>query len=437
MEALLGMAKKVCDKAEVFSVEYSDNSVIFENAKLNRIESKLQSGFSLRIVEDKKLGFAYTRNLMDRQEVLQNALDSLQGGVEASYDLPLTEKLPRLDTYDPSIESLANSALVEECTRVCDILRSKTDAEIAAISLKHIGSTRIINTEGTDVSIKSAEYGMVVEAAYPGSGFGIWRPFQSKRFEKMPDSTVDELIKLYHASSKVVTPKGGKMKVMFTPNSMVTLNWRILSGTSAKSVYEKTSPIAGKVGEKVFDEKITISDDPLNDQYPGARSFDDEGVECKPLTLVENGVLKSFYYDLDYAKKLNAEPTGHGYRTTRWGGDPIGLKPVPALSHLTIKPGNKSFSDLIKSMDKGVIVENALGFHSGNIPNGDFSVGLNPGLYVENGEIVGRVKDAMVAGNVYQTLKNVVGVGDTLAPAHAGGWVPAILCDEVSVATKS
>lgn len=437
MEALLGMAKKICDKAEVFSVEYSDDSVFFENGKLKRIEGKLQLGFSLRIIKEGKLGFAYTRNLADRQEVLRNALDSLQGGVEANYDFPLTKELPRLDTYDPSIESLTSSAMVEECTRVCDMLSSKTDAEISALSLKHIGSTRIINTEGTDVSAKGAEYGMVVEGAYPGSGFGIWRLFQSKRFERMPEAILEELINLYRASSKVVTPKGGKMKVMFTPNSMVTFNWRILSGTSSKSLYEKTSPIAGRVGEKVFDEKITISDDPLNDRHPGARSFDDEGVECKPLTLVENGVLKSFYYDLDYAKKLNAKPTGHGYRTTRWGGDPVGLKPSPALSHLTIKPGNKSFSELLKSMDRGVIVENALGFHSGNIPNGDFSVGLNPGLYVENGEIVGRVKDAMVAGNVYQTLKNVVDVGDTLAPAYSGGWVPVILCDEVSVATKS
>ena len=437
MEELLGMAKKVCDKAEVFSVEYSDNSVLFENAKLNRIESKLQSGFSLRIIKDRKLGFAYTRNLMDRQEVLRNALDSLQGGVEASYDFPLTKELPRLDSYDPSIESLASSALVEECTRVCEMLSSKTDAEIAAISLKHIGSTRIINTEGTDVSAKGAEYGMVVEAAYPGSGFGIWRLFQSKKFERMPGEILEELISLYHASSKVVTPKGGKMKVMFTPNSMVTLNWRILSGTSSKSVYEKTSPIAGRVGEKVFDEKITICDDPLNDRHPGTRSFDDEGVACKPLILVKKGVLKSFYYDLDYAKKLNVKPTGHGYRTTRWGGDPVGLKPVPALSHFTIKPGNKSFSELLRSMDRGVIVENALGFHSGNIPNGDFSIGLNPGLYVENGEIVGRVKDAMAAGNIYETLKNVVDIGGTLFPAYSGGWVPAILCDGVSVATRS
>jgi PmbA protein len=431
------MAKKICDKAEVYSIQYTDNAVLFENAKLNNIDSKLQSGVSLRVIKDGKLGFAYTRNLKDRQELLQNALDSLEGGVEADYDFPLTKELPRLDTYDPSLEDLTGSAMVEECVRVCDILRSKTDAEIEMASFTHSEKVRIINSAGTNASMKVAEYGIFGNMIYPGTGVGIWRVFQNKKFEKMPESIINEMTELYKASSKVVEPKGGKMKVMFMPNSMVTLIWRISSGTSSKSVYEKVSPIADKIGEMIFDQKISVSDDPLNDQHPGARGFDDEGVACQPLAVVENGVLENLYYDLEYAKKLGAEPTGHGYRTTRWGGDPIALKPMPALTHMTIKPGNKSFSELVKSMERGIIIESALGYHSGNIPNGDYSVGVNPGLYVENGEIVGRVKEAMVAGNVYQTLKQVVDVGDTLYPSNGGAWVPAILCDGVSVATKN
>lgn len=91
---------------------------------------------------------------------------------------------------------------------------------------------------------------------------------------------------------------------------------------------------------------------------------------------------------------------------------------------------------MVKSMDKGIIIEGALGYHSGNVPNGDYSIGACPGLYVEEGEIVGRVNDAMIAGNIYETLKHVVAIGDTLYPSHDGAWVPAILCDDVSVATK-
>ena len=439
MEKLLQMANKVSDQAEVYSQENTYNSVSFQDSKLHDVDSVFQSGMSLRIIKNGKLGFAYTRNLINREELLHNALTSLEGGVEANYHFPLTKELLNLDTFDPSLEDLSGGKMVEECTRLCELLRAQTDGEIFLSSSGHIAHIRLINSEGTDVSIKSGAYEVQGNIIYPGSGSGISRNFLSKRFEITPDDLINEMIRLYRLSSKVVEPKGGRMKVLFMPNSMIALNWRILSGTSSKNVYDKISPIAGKIEGKIFDEKITIYDDPLNDKYPGARSFDDEGVACQPLILVEKGVLKSFYYDLNYGKKLSAESTGHGYRTIISFGstDSIALKPGPVLAHMRIKPGDKSFSRLVKSIDRGIIVEGALGPHSGNIPNGDYSVGVNPGLYVENGEIVGRVKDAMVAGNVYQTLKQVVDIGDKLYPSFWGAWVPPILCDDVNVATKN
>ncbi len=436
MEKLLEMAKKVCDKAEVYSHDYSYAPVSFKDGKLHDIQTKFQSGLSIRIIKDNRLGFAYTRNLIDRDEIIANALDSLKGGVEAEYDFPLTKDLPRLATYDSSIESVTATDLVEECTRVCDLLRSRTEGEIEMSAFSYTEKTRIVNTEGTDVSTRSAFYGMYGGVVYPGSASGIIRSHLSKRLEKTPEAVVNEIVDLYTSSSQVVELKGGKMKAIFMPNSMYALNWRILSGTSAKSIYEKISPVAEKIGEMIFSEKLTIYDDPLDDSHPEARAFDDEGVACKPLTIIDGGVLKSFYYDLHYAKKLGSRSTGHGHRVARWGGDSITLKPTPSLSHLRMATGEKSFQELVSSIDRGVIIEGALGAHSGNIPNGDYSIGLSPGLYVEDGEIRGRVKDVMVAGNVYETLKRVVHVGDRLYPTFAGGWVAPILIDDVSVAAK-
>lgn len=436
MEKLLEMAKKVCDKAEVYSHDYSYAPVSFKDAKLHDIQTKFQSGLSIRIIKDNKLGFAYTRNLIDRDEIIANVLDSLKGGVEAEYDFPLTKDLPQLTTYDSSIESVTATDLVEECTRVCDLLRSQTEGEIEMSAFSYTEKTRIINTEGTDVSARSAFYGMYGGVVYPGSASGIIRSHLSKRFEKTPEAVVNEIVDLYRSSSQVVDVKGGKMKAIFMPNSMYALNWRILSGTNAKSIYEKISPVAEKIGETIFSDKLTIYDDPLDDSHPEARAFDDEGVACRPLTIIEGGVLKNFYYDLHYASKLGSKSTGHGHRVARWGGDSITLKPAPSLSHLRMATGTKSFRELVSSIDRGVIIEGALGAHSGNIPNGDYSIGLSPGLYVENGEIRGRVKDVMVAGNVYETLKRVVDVGDRLYPSFAGGWVAPILIDDVSVAAK-
>jgi PmbA protein len=87
-------------------------------------------------------------------------------------------------------------------------------------------------------------------------------------------------------------------------------------------------------------------------------------------------------------------------------------------------------------MDRGIIVGGVLGAHSGNIPNGDFSIGLSPGLYVENGVIRGRVNEAMIAGNIYDLLKEIVAIEDTVYPTFSGTY-PSILFDNVRVATRN
>jgi PmbA protein len=86
-------------------------------------------------------------------------------------------------------------------------------------------------------------------------------------------------------------------------------------------------------------------------------------------------------------------------------------------------------------MDRGVLVAGTLGAHSGNIPNGDFSFGLAPGIYVEGGEIIGILEEAMVAGNIYEALQNVVDLEDRVHPA-AAGYYPALLLDGVNVAIR-
>ncbi|MCD6162328.1 MAG: TldD/PmbA family protein [candidate division Zixibacteria bacterium] len=431
MKQLLEMAKKVSDQVEVYSTEYTNNEVKFSNAKLHEIESKIQTVVSLRIIKDNSLGVTQTRNLLNREELIQNALDSLKGGVEANYNFPFTNELPHLYTYDLSADSLSNTQLVNECSRICEHLQSQTDGEIMAGAAMDIKKIRIINSAGTDIADQFTTYFSYGGITYPGSASAVYRIHEKKYFEQMPADMIKELINIYNKSSKVVEPKGGKMKVLFMPNSLTALIWRILSGTSLVNVYKKMSPIARLTGKKIFDEKLTIVDNPHDDRFPGARAFDDEGVATKPMKIIEKGVLKNFYSDLCYASKLNTDSTGNSYEGS------------PALAHLQIKPGKKSLAQMIKLIDRGIIIEGAMGAHSGNIPNGDFSVGASPGLYVEKGEIVGRVKDVMIAGNAYKTLKRIVDIGKTQSLAavamwpHCMGKVPPILCDSVSVTTKN
>jgi PmbA protein len=434
MEALLEIAKKVSDQVEIYSLEQATDSVSFENAKLKDIDSKLQSGISLRIIKDGKLGFAFTRNLISGEEFLQNALDSLS--VEAGFDLPVTRDPAQLDTYNSAIETLTNTNIVDECNRICEMLGPRRSGQINIQAGRVTSRVRLINSNGTDLSSRSSLYYCYTAIMYPGSYSSISRLVALKHFERTPDEHLNFIVNTYNKSLKEASPRGGKMKVLFLPDTIYSLMWRLASATNGKNIYEGKSPVSEKLGDEMFDRQLTVYNDPLNDQFPGARSFDDEGTPCRYFPVVENGVLKNFYYDLHYADKLNASPTGHGFRSAMWGGDSIATKPTPSLDHAFIKPGDKSLSELIGSIDRGIIIAGVLGAHSGNIPNGDFSMGLSPGLYVEKGEIVGNVKDAMVAGNIYEVMKNVLAIEDTLYPAMTGTF-PAILFDSVSVATKS
>ncbi|MBI4678594.1 MAG: TldD/PmbA family protein [Elusimicrobia bacterium] len=432
MEKLLEMAAKAADQAEVYAREGRSSEVVFENAELHDIKGEMASGLSLRVIKGGRLGFAHTRNMKSREELLANALAALGGGVEALFDFPSKPPKAALKTFDPGIEGVSSADLVEECGRLTGELKAGTRGEIAAGAYSFDGTLRIANTRGLDVWARASECGQRVGAIFPGSACEIGAVFKAKALAPAPRPMLDQVCWLFNAGQRAVEPPGGRMKVLFMPEAMLTLAWRVMHGASARSVYEKVSPLADKVGERVFSPEFTVTDDATDDLRPGARPFDDEGVSTERLVLVEKGVFKGFYNDLNYAKKLGEQPTGHGYRTAMWGGDPLELKPFPWLSHLRFEPGKKTLRELVAMMDRGIILCGALGPHSGNIPNGDYSVGVAPGLYVERGEILGRVKDAMVSGNVYETLKNVVALGDTPAPAM-GGLFPPLLCDNVSV----
>ncbi|MGB9857758.1 MAG: TldD/PmbA family protein [Dictyoglomaceae bacterium] len=435
IEKLVEIGKKYADEVEVYQVNNFSSDISFENGVLKDIESSIQSGISLRIIKDGKLGFSYTKNLLDPEEFVKNAVESLKGDIKVEFSLPTKNNLKTLSTYDPEIENLTNTKMVEEGQRVSDILSQATNTQINVGMVKSISEIRIINSHGVDYSTKYSFYMCYAAAMYSGSYASITRAVVDKKFKEFSKEDLDYITFLYNSSRKEVKPKGGRLKVIFLPNTMYVLIWRLNYATNGKNVYERTSPLIDKIGSQIFDSAINIYDDPFDESLPGARPFDDEGVETKLLPIVEKGVLKNFYYDLYYGSKMKVESTGNGYRVSDWSGESIRVRPTPALEHLHIQPGDKDFYDLIKSMDQGIIVAGALGAHSGNIPNGDFSIGLSPGLYVENGEIVGHVKDAMVAGNIYEVMKNVIGIENRAYISNMGVF-PSVLFDNVSVAVK-
>ncbi len=428
MERLMEIACRHADAATVYGRSDVYDSVGFENGRLKSADSGLRSGTALTVVKDGKQGFAYTRNLLDREALVQDALAALAGGVEAGGDLPRPVKLPTLDTAADLVGG--NAPAAEECRRIVDCLSSRVKGQVNVTAGTGSEDVRVLTTSGVDARVRSTTYAAFCQVLYPGSIAAIGRAISAKALRPFPDSDLQFIIDTYNASLSEARAVPGRVRALFLSDSVYTFAWRLARACNAKNVYERVSPLTGRIGEQVLSDRFTLEDNSLDDSLPGARAFDDEGTPCRNLKLFERGKLGSFVNDRFYAHKTGTEPTGHGYR------DDVTQRPGPSLPHLTIAPGEHSLASLLKLMGRGVVVAGVMGAHSGNLLHGDYSVGLAPGLWVEDGAIVGRVKDAMVAGNVYEDLKNVIAVEDSAHDAYMGRF-PALLLDNVSFTTRA
>jgi PmbA protein len=225
------------------------------------------------------------------------------------------------------------------------------------------------------------------------------------------------------------TIKSGRMPVLFAPTAALALALPLMYGLNGKNVYTGISPMKGKVGDKLFDDKITIVDDAtLNGRY-GSATHDDEGVAHRRNVLVDRGVLKGFLYDLKTAAQSGVESTGNGSRD-------LFSPPSPSPTNLIFQAGETPLAEMIAGMEEGLLVEQVLGLGQGNIISGAFSNSAALAFKVEKGEIVGRVKDVSIAGNVYELLPGVAAVSRETEWVYRFVRLPYVLLPEMNVVAK-
>ncbi|MBP5639448.1 MAG: hypothetical protein J6X55_08210, partial [Victivallales bacterium] len=145
---------------------------------------------------------------------------------------------------------------------------------------------------------------------------------------------------------------------------------------------------------------------------------DDCGIPTKKRFLVEKGRINLFLYDYDTACLVNAAPTGNS-----------GCAPYNPI----LMPGEINSKELLKSIKRGIFIDQLLGFGQSNFANGDFSANIQLGYVIENGEIVGRLKDAMIAGNIFEMLSKPIIASSDVDKCHLN---PYMLFSEVNFFSK-
>ena len=196
--------------------------------------------------------------------------------------------------------------------------------------------------------------------------------------------------------------------VIFRSDVAPSLLRSFINAIRGSALYRKSTFMLDKLGQQVFPEHITISENPLLLQGLGSSAYDGDGVATRARNIVENGILNNYVLDAYSSRKLGMANTGNA------GG----------VRNLSINQSDKSFEDLIKEMQTGLVVTEMMG-QGVNPVTGDYSRGA-AGFWVEHGEIQYPVDEITIAGNLQKMFSMLAFTGndaDNPGSIKTGSWL--------------
>lgn len=433
MEKILGLAREKAQAAEVFLVRYEQSPVIFEANRLKQMHARQGMSVALRLIKDGRIGLATSTRLDDAEGLVERAVAVSEFGSQARFELPGQSTYPKVDILDEAVAGVPLEHMVELGEKLIAGVRRHTPEVLcdAGVS-RSSASVQIINSSGEQVSFRRSYFSIGLEGnlirdtdmLFVGDGESSCRPIGD--VSGLIRNITDQLE--YARVQASLRP--GPMPVVFTPNGVVSaLVSPLAVAFNGRTVLQGASPVGHRRGETLFNERVTVKDDPLAPYRPSSRPFDDEGVPSQVTYLIREGKVDSFLYDLQTAGQAGTRSTGSA---DRGGGASL---PGPSTSGFVFETGDIAYEDMVTGMDEGLVVEQLMGASQTNILGGEFSGNVLLGFKVEKGKIAGRVKDTVVSGNVYEALRDLIGLG------KEGRWVgsvytPAIGCAKLTVGCR-
>jgi PmbA protein len=418
------------DKGDTIAVYSEDTAVVFENDRLKAIEESQRFAVGLRIFEDGRVGNSFVNSLDDVDVLIHNARESARFGDPVEIDLPPASDFPRPKLYYPQVIDYPKEEAVrigEDAVRRLKEIDSRAQLNIEITKGRTYESLR--NTSGFDGSFEETgfSFGVAMNLVEDGGGLLDVGYGDSAYSTNLDWDKIFETIEWrYRNAMTTVSIDSGEYSLLLAPDVSDLLIDPLLIASNGKNLYKGISVLSQKEGHKIAGDMFTLTDDPLYDGATGISPFDGDGIVAGAMPVIENGVFRNFALDLTTAWRLGRGGNGRARRG-------IAGLPNPGFSNLILSTGNNSLEEMIGSIKKGVYLISPLGGGQSNMTAGDISVNIGLGYYIENGKIRGRVKNAMIAGNVYDWLKTVSMMEDRL---HKLGslFAPHILIENVSIA---
>ncbi len=424
-DQLLELATKAgAEAAEVLESQSFSRPVFFEANRLKQLETAQSEGIALRLWRDGRPGLAVAYGPVEPQILVDKALALSQLNAPETIELAAGEKV----VYPDRGSSIASEQLVEWGKQGIASIREAYPESLCTAEFDcEVESTRLLNTRGLDSSHTDTTLsGYLSAELVRGEDFlSIWEG-ETDRGSLDPNAIAQRVLQRLDWAKDNVAPATGRVPVLFTAKAADLLWGTVCAALNGKQVLEGASPWSDRLGEQVTSPLVTISQQP--DTGPYSCPFDDEGTPTRSIVFLKNGVLQLFYTDRTTGRALGSGTTGNGFRPG------LGSYPTPSLFNILVASGERSLLDLIAQLDDGIVVDQMLGGSAGI--SGDYSVNIDLGYRVKQGQIVGRVKDTMVAGNVYSVLKQLVELGGD-SEWNGSCHTPSVIVEGLSVTGKN
>jgi len=415
--------KNGAQQASVIISDSRSSSIEVREQKIDKLEQSNQHGLTIRLFVDKKYS-SHSTNRLNKPELegfIEEAIAATKYLSEDEFrTLPAPELYyegggPDLQTVDNDYDNVDPQAKIDAAFATENEAFGK-DERIISVTASYndgINERVMVTSNGFEGDTSNSYFQLVASVSVKGEDA---RP-ESYWYETA--IFYDKLKKdgIGKTALKRVLNKLGQEKIESATLPMIVENRSagnllnpLINALNGSSIQQKQSFLIDKIGEKVASEKLTITDDPFIVGGRGSHLFDGEGLAAKKRSVFDKGILKTYFIDTYYGKKLEMEPTSGG------------------TSNLVFETGNKDIEGLIASLDKGILVT---GFNGGNCngSTGDFSYGID-GFLIENGEIVKPVSEMNITGNMKDLWMNIAEVGNDVNK-NSSWLTPSIMFSKV------
>ena len=420
VERLLSAAmSRGADFAEVYAEKATSTAVSLDEGKIKSAQAGSVTGVGVRAIRGGQVGYAYSDDL-DEAALLRTAQTAALIADGNREPGPVRMSRKPLPTYyqvhtplaevdvERKIELVkaADAAARAYDKRVRQVMGGYGDQTreiLVANSLGHLAEDR---QDLCRLGVQVVAFGKKNERRtgfYGGGGRVDFRLFDEADFS--PQKIGREAARQAIATLGAVPAPSGPQTVVLAPGwSGILLHEAVGHGLEADFIRKGTSLFAGKLGDKVASELVTVIDDGTVAGGRGSINVDDEGNPGERKVLIEKGVLRGYLYDHLNAKLTGQRSTGSGRRQS------FRHAPLPRMTNTYLAPGDQTAEEIIGGVAKGLYCRQ-FGGGQVDITNGNFVFEISEAYLIENGELTKPVKGAMLIGVGPEALKNVSAVG--------------------------